>query len=1604
MTLSDYTVSRQSGVKNFYFTQTYKGLTVYNAIVNVHLTRDNKVLAYGSRSLPGLAGKVNGSLTPALTAEEAVLAAARQLGYEPPKALTSRKETLAAGVDFCFSGGNLSERDIPVKLLLQPTDDGQVRLAWDLSILEPLGNNWWSVRIDAANGKLLHKTNWMLTCSFDAPGHQENCRHDHSGSTTNHNHTNAQQVHPPLLMAGQYRVYAEPVESPSHGSRSLVITSGNATASPFGWHDTDGVAGAEYTITRGNNVYAQLDDDGNTSTFGYAPDGGASLAFDYPVDLSMAPNTYIDAAVTNLFYWNNYIHDFSYRFGFDEGNGNFQENNYNRGGLGSDYVIAGAQDASGFNNAHFGTPPDGSRPTMRMKLWNTTSPHRDGDFDNGIIAHEYAHGISNRFTGGPSNTGCLGNEEQMGEGWSDFYSLISTIKTGDTGPMRRGIGTYALGQPITGDGIRPRPYTTDTGINEHTYNFIKTAAVPHGVGYVWAEMLWEMTWGLIDVHGFDPNFGPASGNAVALMLVNEGMKLQPCSPGFIDGRNAILAADQAIYGGANQCIIWAAFAKRGLGYSASQGSSNSRSDGTEAFDMPPAYLLGATETYVEVCQGTDAEFLLNVTSCTVSGTATLSAGDLPMGAVASFSPNPVSVPDGFATLTISNTAAIAPGTYNIEATATGSQGTTTIPLTIRVISSTLAAPALSAPATGATGVFTTPTLSWNAVVDANNYRVQIATDAAFTNIVHDVSNLTAISYSISPALNTNTVYHWRVRASNNCGSNIWSAGRSFTTGNFECIIEASADVPVDIPSANPITETSSIEIAECGAIADINVLNLNISHTNTDEVVVKLTSPFGTTVTLLDRECNISTANILINLDDQASGSNYPCPPTDNGFYQPRQPLAAFNGENPVGTWILSVTDLEPGDGGSINSWSLGICYTPAASNVIVTCYLDADGDGYGDQTPRAFCDACGDGFLLNNEDCDDANDAIKPGATEICDGIDNNCNGVTDEGFDQDNDGFTSCNGDCNDNDDTVYPGAPELCDNKDNNCNGSVDEINFPGADVPAAISASGTPVVTSTLVISCVSGNITDVDLRDLNISHSYVGDLKATLTGPDGVTIITLFDRPGKPTSGFGCGGNNIEADFNDQAVLTAANFENTCGNNPAISGAFQPVDPLAVFNGMSPNGVWTLTVIDAANGDGGALNSWELALETDAVSGIYYPDADGDGYGANTPITFGCPDPIGYVTNNDDCDDTNADINPTTVWYADADNDGYSSGATLAQCLRPMGYKLPAELTATSGDCNDNNAAINPGAAEICDDIDNNCNGQADEPRAIPAPWSSADIGAANGAASLVCSPSNQEEYQITAQGVSSSTSDVMHLTHQLRCGNSSITARVTNVSGGGWAGIVIRESLSPGAKKAVLKTQLSSIIRRELRIAANGATTSLNLNRPQHVWLRLERNGSTITGYTSANGTSWSAAFSATISMGNCVYVGLFSESINVNTTTTATFDNVSVSGSAAPLQAATPAGPAAGQDVFTDNWAVEAFPNPGNGIINLSFSGAPLARVDVRVLNALGETVAHRVAAELENGKLLMDISHKPRGVYYLHISAAGVAPVVKRIIVAGE
>lgn len=690
--LQDESLSANNGVTHLYLKQRLDGIAVANRVINFNIDSEGRILSFGDQLIPSLAQKAI-HRAPTLAAEDALGRAAEHfsLGADklaPQQLEILRLETLRGPSQGArFTAPTLARGEVLAELAWYVEPSGAVRLTWqlelDLADNRFTGNLW----VDATTGEVVAESNWI---DFDT-----------------------------------YNVFVLPKESPLDGPRTLATNPADTMASPFGWHDNDGIAGAEFTDTRGNNVLAQDDLDGN-NTGGFRPDGGPTLAFDFPLDLTMPPGTYLSAAITNLFYLNNRMHDILFRYGFDEAAGNMQTLNYTGAPGGNDAVRADAQDGSGFNNANFLTPPDGSatKPRMQMFVWQAppvltiNSPNsiagdydaggadfgapldaigvsgdvevvndgvgtatdgcealvgftagkvalidrggcefglkvlnaenagasaaivannqgddvltmgpgvsgpqvtissvfigqstgdaiknvlpatvnvtlkkvgvdRDSDLDNGIIAHEYGHGLSNRLTGGRLNVFCLDNQEQAGEGWSDLMTLLLTADGTETPTTPIGIGNYVIFEPLGGPGIRNYPYTTDLAVNPQTYADIGTTNIPHGVGEIWAAMVWEVYWRLVERDGFQKIFIPQDGgNNLTLQLIIDGLKMQICDPGFVNARDAILAADLANNGGVNECVIWKAFAKRGLGASALQGSRFVVGDETEAFDIP----------------------------------------------------------------------------------------------------------------------------------------------------------------------------------------------------------------------------------------------------------------------------------------------------------------------------------------------------------------------------------------------------------------------------------------------------------------------------------------------------------------------------------------------------------------------------------------------------------------------------------------------------------------------------------------------------------------------------------------------------------------------------------------------------------------------------------------------------------------------------------------------------------------------------------------------------------------------------------------------------------------------------------------------------------
>ena len=586
---SEY-LSKKTQITHVYVGQQHQGIEVFNAVSSIAV-KDGKVFYVGNSFISDISEKVN-TTTPVVSQLQAINTVASKFKMSQ---VSDLKLVKSEGNKHVYSKGSLFLEDVPVQLVYTATQNGELRLSWDLSLYALDGKHNWNARVDAITGEIIESRDYVITCDFGTPGHVHNDNTEsHHVAVESSFDMFAPKKATSMVGGAEYEVYASPVESPNHGALSLEVDPENTTASPYGWHDTNGALGAEYTITRGNNAHAYEDTGNNNASVGNEPDGGASLSFDFLPNLSQSPTSSSgfaqnqQANTVNLFYWTNIMHDVYYAYGFDEAAGNFQFNNYGNGGAGNDYVLAEAQDGGGTNNANFSTPADGSNGRMQMYLWNG-SPQKDGDLDNGIIAHEFGHGIHTRLGGGPANSGCMQNEEQQGEGWADWFGLMVTMEPGDVGSDGRGIGTYASGQSVNGGGIRTYRYSTNTGVNPHTYDSIKTEVAPHGVGSVWCAMLWDLTWAYVDKYGFDADlYNGTGGNNKVMQLVLDGLKLQPCSSGFVDSRDAILAADVALTGGVDQCLIWEVFAARGLGASADQGVSSSKSDGTQAFDMPSA--------------------------------------------------------------------------------------------------------------------------------------------------------------------------------------------------------------------------------------------------------------------------------------------------------------------------------------------------------------------------------------------------------------------------------------------------------------------------------------------------------------------------------------------------------------------------------------------------------------------------------------------------------------------------------------------------------------------------------------------------------------------------------------------------------------------------------------------------------------------------------------------------------------------------------------------------------------------------------------------------------------------------------------------------------
>ncbi len=391
---------------------------------------------------------------------------------------------------------------------------------------------------------------------------------------------------------------------------------------------------------------------------------------------------------------------------------------------------------------------------------------------------------------------------------------------------------------------------------------------------------------------------------------------------------------------------------------------------------------------------------------------------------------------------------------------------------------------------------------------------------------------------------------------------------------------------------------------------------------------------------------------------------------------------------------------------------------TDASVGGVTPWTVDGDGDGFGSTVPLEAC-ARPDNTVEVGGDCDDTNSAVSPAQVEVCDGVDNDCSGVVDDGVgepwyaDADGDGFgvagavvaceqpvgmVSNHLDCDDGNDQIYPDARELCNDVDDDCDGLIDNGTADDLEWHADLDGdgSGDP---GDVIISC----------------HQPEGRIEDAGDCDDGNALVNPAAAERCNTIDDDCDGEIDEADAVDPSVWYADVDVDGYGD-----------DAVSVLSCEKPTGYVALGEdcddTDSLYNPGASELDCTDPNDYNCDGSTGYADADADGWAAcaecddTSAANFpGATEVCDSVDN--DCDGTvdEADAVDAITWYADADADLYGDPATSSvSCSAPLGYVVDGS------DCDDTDSAVNPAAVEVCNTLDDDCDGAIDEDSAADA--------------------------------------------------------------------------------------------------------------------------------------------------------------------------------------------------------------------------------------------------------------------------------------------
>ena len=530
-----------SGAVSVHLQQQYKGIPIFQATETVRFAPDGKLKETVGSSFTVFHDV---DVSPRLSVEEAVLEAAHHVavpddderdatdqfgeplelssvdltGFEPQVigALTEKPERPAVVEDGPFGD------KIKVSLIWFPLDD-DVRLAWEVIVTMPDYEDQYRTMVNTETGEILY----CRQLAQDAAARGKVYLADGGSSR-------------------QMTDFPRPL-----ADYSLPNPGNLPTGFPDDWVEADRAVG--------NSVNAHL---GPTGPTFQGNDQNGVIIFD-PADAEGD-----DQKVLNIFYYDCYMHDYFYLLGFREADGNFQRDNFSRGGVSTDRVDARAHSGPVRGTANMRTPIDGSRPIMNMGLIRSSGRHTA--FDSTVVFHEFMHGVTNRLVGGPMDSRALDAPQSggMGEGWGDYIACTINDTTV--------VGAWVVNRA---GGIRRFPYDGNFPDNFGHLGTGRYTGV-HNIGEIWCATLMEMNRTI--------------GTALGVQLVVDSLKLVRATPSFLDMRDSILGAlDSKLDAGqlgrgehsTARSGIWEAFAKFGMGPDA-RSSGASLSGIVTDFDPP----------------------------------------------------------------------------------------------------------------------------------------------------------------------------------------------------------------------------------------------------------------------------------------------------------------------------------------------------------------------------------------------------------------------------------------------------------------------------------------------------------------------------------------------------------------------------------------------------------------------------------------------------------------------------------------------------------------------------------------------------------------------------------------------------------------------------------------------------------------------------------------------------------------------------------------------------------------------------------------------------------------------------------------------------------